>query len=92
MTGIGYFCQNESMKIKVLFFGMSRDLAGQGTTDFELNEGKTVEEFRDLLSKKYPLFSEMDSYAIAVNESYAEDGFVLTNNDTLAIIPPVSGG
>ena len=42
--------------------------------------------------KKYPLFSEMDSFAIAVNESYAEQGLVLSDNDVVAIIPPVSGG
>lgn len=80
------------MKIKALFFGMSRDLAQQSSTTIELNEGTTVEVFRDILAKKFPLFSEMDSFAIAVNESYAEEGFVLSDNDTVAIIPPVSGG
>ena len=80
------------MNIKALFFGMSRDLAGQSPITLELDNGITVKGFRELLVKKYPLFSEMDSFAIAVNESYAEEGLILSDNDVVAIIPPVSGG
>ena len=80
------------MKIKALFFGMSRDLAGQNEITIDLNDGITIQEFREFLVKKYPLFSEMDSFAIALNESYSEQGAVLSENDIVAIIPPVSGG
>ena len=80
------------MKIEALFFGMSRDLVGKSPITVELDEGVTVKMFREILVKKYPLFSELDSFAIAVNESYAEDGLKLTDKDTVAIIPPVSGG
>ncbi|MGB5321902.1 molybdopterin converting factor subunit 1 [Lutimonas sp.] len=80
------------MKIEALFFGMSRDLAGQSPIIFELDEGLTVKMFREILVKNHPGLSEIDSFAIAVNESYAEDTLLLTDNDTVAIIPPVSGG
>ena len=80
------------MKIEALFFGMSRDLAEQSAITFELEEGVTVKTFREILVKNYPLFSELDSFAIAVNESYAEDELLLSDKDTVAIIPPVSGG
>lgn len=80
------------MKIEALFFGMSRDLAEQSAITFELEEGVTVKKFREILVKNYPLFSELDSFAIAVNESYAEDELLLSDKDTVAIIPPVSGG
>ena len=80
------------MKIKTLFFGISRDLAEQSAATIELSEGTTVGLFREQLAKKYPKFKEMDSFAIAVNESYAEEGFILSDNDTVAVIPPVSGG
>ncbi len=80
------------MKIHALFFGMSKDLAGQSKASMELEEGKTVKEFRELLQQKYPSFSTMDSYAVAVNETYADEEFVLSDKDTVAIIPPVSGG
>lgn len=80
------------MKIEALFFGMSRDLVGESPMTFKLDEGVTVKIFREILVKNYPLFSELDSFAIAVNESYAEDDLVLSDKDTVAIIPPVSGG
>lgn len=80
------------MKIEALFFGMSRDLVGQSPITFELDEGLTVKMFREILVKNYPRLSEIDSFAIAVNESYAEDTLLLTDKDTVAIIPPVSGG
>ena len=80
------------MKIEALFFGMSRDLVGQSPITFELDEGLTVKMFREILVKNYPRLSEIDSFSIAVNESYAEDTLFLTDKDTVAIIPPVSGG
>ena len=80
------------MKIEALFFGMSRDLVGQSPITFELDAGLTVKMFREILVKNYPRLSEIDSFAIAVNESYAEDTLFLTDKDTVAIIPPVSGG
>ena len=80
------------IKIHALFFGMSKVLAGQSTISIELDEGLTVKEFRELLQQKYVSFSEMDTYAIAVNESYANEDLTLNENDTVAIIPPVSGG
>ena len=41
------------MNIKALFFGMSRDLAGQSPITLELDNGITVKGFRELLVKKY---------------------------------------
>ena len=80
------------MEIEVLFFGMSRDLVGQSAINIEITDGISVKMFREILVNKYPKFSELDSFAIAVNESYAEEELLLTHKDTLAIIPPVSGG
>ena len=41
---------------------------------------------------KYPVLENINSYAIAVNESYASDTDILKENDVVAIIPPVSSG
>ena len=71
---------------------MAKDLAGQSNISIELNDGTTVKMFRDFLEKKYPSFSKLDSFAIAVNESYADEGLILSDKDMVAIIPPVSGG
>lgn len=80
------------MKIKILFFGMSKDLTGTNSITFKLDKNSTVLEVRKRLLSDYPKFSSMDSFAIAVNESYAEDETKINDNDVIAIIPPVSGG
>ncbi len=71
---------------------MSKDLAGENGSSLEIDEDMNISNFRNFLQDKYPLFSRMDAYSIAVNESYAEEGLTLIENDTVAIIPPVSGG
>ena len=80
------------MKLKILFFGMAKDLAGETSASLEVIEDMKVSTFRKILQDKYPLFSQMDSFSIAVNETYAEEDLIIVENDTVAIIPPVSGG
>ena len=50
------------------------------------------QSLRYYYKKKYPQLSEINSYAIAINESYAVNETILKENDLIAIIPPVSGG
>jgi molybdopterin converting factor subunit 1 len=80
------------MRVKILFFGMAKDLTGETSATLELNEEMKVSALRRVLQEKYPLFSQMDSFSIAVNESYAEEDLIIVENDTVAVIPPVSGG
>lgn len=80
------------MKIKVLLFGISTDLVGESSLDLNLNERATVKDFKNALQDRYPSMDKLNSYAIAVNESYASDDTILNVNDIVAIIPPVSGG
>ena len=55
-------------------------------------ENITVDNFKFYLKETYPQLQNLDSYAIAVNETYADNNLVLSENDVVAIIPPVSGG
>ena len=80
------------MKIQILLFGITTDLLGASSLDLEVVEGLTVVGFKSFLKGKYPQLENIDSYAIAVNESYATDELVIRDNDVVAIIPPVSGG
>ena len=80
------------MKIKILFFGMSKDLAGTNGMNIQVEKEITAKDVRELLLRNYPSFSSMDTFSIAVNESYADDGFKINDNDVIAVIPPVSGG
>ena len=80
------------MNINVLLFGISTDLVGATSLTFELAQNATVQDFKSTLQAQYPKLSQLNSYAIAVNESYASEETQLQENDTIAIIPPVSGG
>jgi molybdopterin converting factor subunit 1 len=80
------------MKISVLFFGITTDLVNASNTTITIKEAISVGDLKILLQKKYPQLKNINSYAIAVNEDYAEDDLLLKEADVVAIIPPVSGG
>jgi sulfur-carrier protein len=78
-------------KYKVKAFGITKDILGGRENVVEI-EGQTVAALREALHKKYPGLKGLKSLFIAVNQAYAEDQLVLTENDEIALIPPVSGG
>ena len=80
------------MKVRILAFGIARELCGAREFDMEIPEALTVSEFKSLLFEQYPGFLTVASISIAVNTEYSEDTQVLGANDEIAIIPPVSGG
>ena len=80
------------MTIKILFFGIATDLVGKNSFDFKLKDKATIADFKKELQSNFSNLRELNSYAIAVNESYASDDALLKENDVVAIIPPVSGG
>ena len=80
------------MNLKILLFGISKELIGATSIVFSISPNTTILEFKTQLKKQYPQVTEINSYAIAVNESYASNETVLKENDIIAIIPPVSGG
>jgi molybdopterin converting factor subunit 1 len=80
------------MKIKLLLFGITRDLLNVNELSFEVLENINVGDLKKELRSKYPQVENISSYAIAINESYANDNVKLREKDVVAIIPPVSGG
>lgn len=80
------------INIKILFFGITSDLMNANELSIHLKENDTVKDCKIALMEQYPIFKNMDSYSIAVNESYATEEVFLKNGDVVAIIPPVSGG
>lgn len=80
------------MTIQVLLFGITTDLLETSTITVTLAENSSVQHFKKELARAYPKLATLRSYAVAVNESYAEDSQIIKANDVVAIIPPVSGG
>ncbi|MFB9756978.1 MULTISPECIES: molybdopterin converting factor subunit 1 [Bacillaceae] len=76
--------------ITVLLFAHLREQFG--TRDLQIEENSiTVADLRKQLEEKYE-FLDTKSIMIAVNEEFADDEDVIQAGDTVALIPPVSGG
>lgn len=80
------------MEVKVLAFGIAKEIFGGTSTTLELPGSTNAKELRDALEQQYPRLKELASYMVAVNDEYAEDDIVIGIQDEIAIIPPVSGG
>jgi molybdopterin converting factor subunit 1 len=82
-----------SVKVRLLFFAVLRDIAGSDERELALDEGTTPAEVWESLRRSY---AKLADYAqpplIAINESYAAADAVLRDGDELAFIPPVAGG
>ena len=76
--------------IKVLFFAHLREEAGASSVDWN-GVGKTLLFSKEKLANEYGL-SNLENAMMAVNEEFESDDYVLKAGDTLAFIPPVSGG
>ncbi len=80
------------MEINLKLFGITKDIYGKAEEKIELEGKPTVADFLDNLKKKYSGLADLSSILVAVNNEYAEPDMVLTDNDEVALIPPVSGG
>jgi len=80
------------MNLKVLLFGIAKDIAGQEEIEFELTTPLTVDQFKQALQKQYPDLESLAHFAVAVNQEFASENHMIKENDEVALLPPVSGG
>lgn len=81
------------MKIKLLFFGLARDLTGVAEEVVELPEGERLASLWAQTRERFPRLEEITSSLLtAVNQGVAGPSTVLQDGDEIAFLPPVSGG
>ena len=80
------------MKIQVLFFGITTDLVGKNSLTYNLKENTSIKDLKNQLISDFSNLKNINEFAIAVNEEYANDDVIIKDSDVVAIIPPVSGG
>ena len=80
------------MNVKILLFGVTRDIVGDSTLEMDISDGHNVGEMMKELKIRFPKFSDLNSLLVAVNSEYAEEDMILNHSDEIALIPPVSGG
>jgi molybdopterin converting factor subunit 1 len=85
--------KDEGMKIKILFFGILKELIGRADETLDLAEGARVRDVLAHYAKEVErLKSLIPSLAIAVNQEYAPLDDTLHDGDEVGLLPPVSGG
>lgn len=81
------------MKVKVLFFGFSRDLTGLEQEEVEITEGGNLGDLRRQYEARFPRLREISGSLIAsLNQEIAQPSDLLHDQDEVAFLPPVSGG
>ncbi|MGP8259111.1 MAG: MoaD/ThiS family protein [Acidobacteriaceae bacterium] len=86
--------------MRLLYFGVLRELASEPEETVELRDGATVGELIEILrgrTSNPSRSSAVDeglwrSLAVAVNREYSSLAMVLREGDEVALLPPVSGG
>ena len=80
------------MKYKINLFGITRDIVGNNIIEIDMGQLSDVHAVLSKLKTKFPKLKEIKSLMVAVNSEYAEGDLLLTEQDEIALIPPVSGG
>jgi molybdopterin synthase catalytic subunit len=81
------------MRVRVLFFGILKDIVGKPADEIDLPEGPSVADVLKRYESQIPrLKQSLPSLAIAVNQQYGGPDTKLKPNDEVALLPPVSGG
>jgi len=79
--------------VKVLFFGILKDITGRAEDQLDLENGGTLGGVFDHYSTRFPRMREIaGSILLARNQEFAGPNTQLTEGDEIAFLPPVSGG
>jgi molybdopterin converting factor small subunit len=77
------------MQINIIIFGKLKDITGAGS--FQITGVNDTNEMVTLMNNRFPALAAMQ-YAIAVGKDIITDNTSLRENDTVALLPPYSGG
>lgn len=81
------------MRVRVLFFGTLKDLAGTSSEVVELPDHALIRDLIEHYKAKIPPLKDiLPSTAMALNQHYASVDSELKSGDEIALLPPVSGG
>src|SRR5260370_8350070 len=81
------------MQIRVLFFGVLKDLAGHSWDLLMLPDEATAGDVLEHYETRMPsLKGKLSSIAVSVNQEYCGPEAKLHSGDEVALLPPVSGG
>ncbi len=81
------------MRIRVLFFGVLRDVVGLREDSLDIPEGSRLGSVFELYAGRFPRLRGMAaSMVLALNQEFSTPSAPLAEGDEVAFLPPVSGG
>ena len=81
------------MTIRVLFFGLLKDVCGRAEDVVDMPAGATLRTVFDHYAAQFPRLTAMaQTTVLARNHEFAAPGEALADGDEVALLPPVSGG
>jgi len=81
------------MQVRILFFGVLRELAGRSGETLDLHGPATLKDVLDHYEERIPRLQTMsNSIAMSINREFARPEAKLNDGDEVAFLPPVSGG
>jgi molybdopterin converting factor subunit 1 len=84
---------SQSIRVKVLFFGRLKEIAGLTQDSMDLSAAADIESLFAQYAARYPELQQYRSSLVAsCNQEFAPWNTVLHAGDEVAFLPPVSGG
>lgn len=84
---------SQSIRVKVLFFGRLKEIAGSVQESMDLSAGADIESLFAQYAARYPELNRYRSSLVAsCNQEFTPWNTVLHAGDEVAFLPPVSGG
>lgn len=81
------------MKVGVLYFASIREKTGKREEFFELEDESSISDLRSSICALYPgLEAALETAVFAVNREIISSDQGLSDDDKVAIFPPISGG
>lgn len=81
------------MRVKVLFFGMLKDIAGRSEEQLEMPPDARLSAIFEHYAALFPKLREMSgSIVMAKNQEFSALSAAVAEGDEVAFLPPVSGG
>jgi molybdopterin converting factor subunit 1 len=81
------------VRVKVLFFGMLKDIVGRSEDQIEMADGARVDTVFTRYAHDYPRLTDLESsIVLACNQEFCDRSAAVREGDEIAFLPPVSGG
>jgi molybdopterin converting factor subunit 1 len=84
---------SQTIRVKVLFFGRLKEIAGRAEDSTECPDASTIEQLFAAYASRNPELAKYRSSLVASrNQEFAAWNTRLHSGDEVAFLPPVSGG